>query len=92
MTMAIPVDAGTDRRIRTGVVGRLKEHSDSNFTAFRKLPGLKLKEGRERLAYYRTQPFEWLANLWMSYPKEAWAITLDWSALQREYGPAVMLA
>lgn len=87
---AHPVDADTDRRIRQQVVERLVERSDANFEAFRKLPGLKLKSGRERLAYYRTQPFEWLANLWMSYPEVARSIMLDWSSLSRQYPMQVM--
>lgn len=91
MSYAYPVDEDTDRRIRSSNTVRLRERSDGNFEAFRKVPGLKLKGGRERLAFYRTQPFEWLANLWMSYPQVAWSVTLDWSRLSKEYGPPVDL-
>jgi len=71
---------------------RLNERFMSRYAGFPELmPLIDKRTGRERLAFYRTTDQAWWDNLMMENSWEAEIRLHDWDALQRRYGPPVML-
>lgn len=81
-----PMTPERDRHNRMQAAEKIRQRSKANREAWEELPGLEGLEGRELLAWFRTEGADRLLIIAQSRPDVARALVVKYGELVRRYG------